>query len=78
MDWVLSVWVIVNNWIVGYKKWWVWWSFIGSTIAWIWYAIKIEQYGLIPASVILFFIAIRNMIKWYKEEKHENFGSRPE
>lgn len=71
MDWVLSVLVILVNILVGRKNKWGWVLSMIVSILWVYYALTLtpRQFGLIPSSVILFFVATINAYKWFKDDR---------
>jgi hypothetical protein len=68
MDWILSALMIGFYWLNGNKWKWIWFYSIGCNILWIIYAIQIKQYGLIPSSVMIAGVAVRNHLKWTEEK----------
>jgi len=76
MDWVLSALTIFMNIILGKKSEWGWVLLIGISLLWIYYAITIKQYGLIPAAFVNVLVGAYNTNKWYQERKHETSSSR--
>lgn len=71
MDWYLSALLIAVYYFAGSKKWWSWGLAILSAASWIVYAVRIDQLGLIPSSVFVLAISIRNIIKWRREEAED-------
>lgn len=74
MDWFLSVLVVFGAFLLGRKNKWGWIVMIVNTIGWAIYAIWIldpPQWGLVPASVINFVIAVTAAFKWFREDLEE-------
>jgi len=67
MDWFISFVMIVWYWLNGNKWKYTWLMSFFINILWTYYAITIKQYGLIPSSVILGLVALRNHFKWIKD-----------
>lgn len=68
MDWILSITTVLGNSGLGWTKgkYWMWLLHTLNAIAWIAYAIIIEQYGLILLSAITIPIDIISAIRAYK------------
>jgi|MudIll2142460700_1097286.scaffolds.fasta_scaffold03130_6 hypothetical protein len=68
MDWVLSFTVVLTMYLLGRKNKWGWVVSALNSILWIYYAISIKQYGLIPSSVILGANAVISGYQWFKDD----------
>lgn len=68
MQWILSVLLIVNLYLMGNKTIWGPISGIIAQAVWVVYGIMTRQYGLVPGVVVLLLINIRNWRKWKAEE----------
>lgn len=64
MDWFMSALMVAFYWLNGNKWKHIWLMSMAVNVAWIAYAIAIKQYGLIPSSIIILGVSIRNHIKW--------------
>ena len=64
MDWILSITSFTMLWLMGNKSKWGPRLGIANQILWVIYALKIEQYGLLPGVVGYTVVHIRNLIKW--------------
>ena len=67
MDWFISFVMLVWYWLNGNKWKYTWLLSFFINILWTYYAITIKQYGLIPSSVLLGAVAIRNHFKWTRD-----------
>jgi len=68
MQWLLSVLLIVNLYLMGNKTVWGPITGIVAQGLWIFYGVMTQQYGLVPGVLILLLINIRNWRKWKAEE----------
>lgn len=66
MDWFISAVMVTFYWLNGNKWKHIWLMSMGVSLMWIIYALLIKQYGLIPSSVIILAVSIRNHFKWNK------------
>ncbi len=70
MDWILSITTVIGMILIGYK------SNKGHVVLilnqglWAWFAISTENHGLLPLTVILFFVYLRNWWVWRKEDEN--------
>jgi hypothetical protein len=71
MDWILSALMIGFYWLNGDKWKYVWYYLIGCNLLWIYYAIDIKQYGLIPSSTLICAVAVRNLFKWRQDYERQ-------
>lgn len=67
MDWILSAVSMIMLWSMGNKKRYAPFIGIAAQALWIYYAISINQYGLLIGTVGYLIIHIRNAVKWNKE-----------
>ncbi len=68
MDWILSAFTILGNWLTGKKIPFGWIILAAGAFLWIYYALSLNppQYGLIPASLINLALCGINAWKWSK------------
>lgn len=71
MDWILSITVVLTMYLLGRKNKWGWVISAINSILWIYYAITIQQYGLIPSSVVLGVNAVISGYQWFKTDHLE-------
>lgn len=64
MDWILSVTSCYMLWLMGNKSKWGPRVGIVNQILWIFYAVSIEQFGLLVGVLAYTVIHIRNCVKW--------------
>lgn len=64
VPWVLSGWTLVTMWLAGNGTKWAWISGMLSHFLWLFFAYRIEAYGLMPLSIALVFVYSRNLRKW--------------
>lgn len=72
LDWIITILGLYSMYSVGNleKRGWVY--KLVSQIVWIILAIQKELYGFIPLALVAGILAIRNYIKWTKNEKISN------
>ena len=71
MDWILCGLVVVANFLIGRKIKWGWIVAGINSLAWIYYAMFVlspPQYGLVPAAILNFGVAIASTWKWFRED----------
>jgi hypothetical protein len=68
MDWFISAIMIVFYFVAGAKWKWTWVMSFFINILWTYYAYSIQEYGLMPSSIILGGVAIYNHFKWIREK----------
>lgn len=73
MDWLLSGITIFMNILLGRKNKWGWIVMMVLSGLWVYYALVLvpPQYGLLPAVLANFVIAIPSAIKWFKEDRKD-------
>lgn len=64
---VISAFTMLAMWMIGNKSWKGWVVGLVNQGLWIAFAIIFEAYGLIPLSVVLTVIYIRNLMKWRQD-----------
>jgi hypothetical protein len=64
MDWFMSAMMIAFYWLTGNKWKHIWIMSMAVNLIWVGYAILIKQYGLIPSSIIILGVSVRNHFKW--------------
>jgi hypothetical protein len=71
MAWILSAMSIAMLWMMGNKS--KYGPILGlvNQVAWVWYAVSLEQWGLLPGVAGFTIVHIRNLYKWSKADKDE-------
>lgn len=64
MDWVLSVAMIVGMVLIGNRSNKGNVVLMGSQFLWAWFAVSADHLGLLPLTIVLFFVYLRNWWKW--------------
>ena len=66
MTWVLSALTVANLYLMGNLS--IWGPIVGivAQVLWVYYLCTTRQYGLLPATLAIGAINVRNLIKWRK------------
>ena len=69
MDWIAGILELMGIWIVGNKKWVGFLFNMAAGAAWIYVSIDRGIYGLLLVVIPALFINMRNMRKWFGEQR---------
>lgn len=67
MPWLISAGVIFNNVHIGNRGRNAWLYAIALQSAWVLWSVLSHNWGFIPASIVMFFVNLRNHFKWTRE-----------
>lgn len=61
LPWVLSALLICSMWLAGGSDRRGWWIASGSQLLWMWWIVEVEAWGLIPGTLVLTAVYVRNV-----------------
>ena len=67
LPWLLSAGGMLTMWLSGNKSLWAWRISLCNQVLWFTWIYLTANYGFIPVTVMVIFIASRNLRKWKKE-----------
>jgi hypothetical protein len=69
LPWVMSVYTMFLVWQTGNKWRYVWLLNLSNEAIWLLWIILSKTWGLLPINLFMWFVSIRNHIKWSNESK---------
>ena len=75
IPWTTSACTIVGMWMAGNKNKMGWLVGLASQVLWLWFIIDTKCWGLMPLNGFMWWLSIRNYLKWSKDDLTEyKFG----
>ncbi len=68
-EFLISTITLVSAWFIGNKNVWGQRLGLGANLAWWFYVIAFQRWGLAPMEVVFTAMCVRNLIKWEKEAR---------
>ena len=67
LPWLLSTGTIATNWFIGNRAWYCWYIGLATQAVWfVWIPLS-GTWGLLPTTIFLTIVFLRNLLKWRRE-----------